>query len=117
MYCTPCARLIRSITPNTKVSPAAIRNSSTPSCRPFKACTSRRCTRLLERALLRERVAVVLEHLLAQFGLELPVRPLRDLDQVEVLDRVAVGVEAEPAPRRLDVRGPQRLLQLVAVAR
>src|SRR5262249_51542119 len=39
MYWTPCARLMRSITPNTSVSPAAIRNSSTPSCSPLRICT------------------------------------------------------------------------------
>src|SRR6476661_1866730 len=42
MYCTPCARLMKSITPNTSVRPAAIRNSSTPSCRPFRVWTIRR---------------------------------------------------------------------------
>src|ERR1700738_3865316 len=42
MYWTPCARLMRSITPNTSVSPAAIRNSSTPSCSPLRICTKRR---------------------------------------------------------------------------
>src|SRR2546423_10548013 len=42
MYCTPCARLMKSITPNTSVSPAAIRNSSTPSCRPLRVWTMRR---------------------------------------------------------------------------
>src|SRR5262245_40142028 len=42
MYCTPCARLMKSITPNTSVSPAAIRNSSTPSCSPLSTCTSTR---------------------------------------------------------------------------
>src|SRR6267154_2513657 len=41
MYCTPCARLMKSITPNTSVSPAAIRNSSTPSCKPFRVWTMR----------------------------------------------------------------------------
>jgi hypothetical protein len=29
------------ITPNTSVSPAAIRNSSTPSCSPFRIWTTR----------------------------------------------------------------------------
>src|SRR3954464_4496946 len=42
MYCTPCARLMKSITPKTSVSPAAIRNSSTPSCRPLRVWTMRR---------------------------------------------------------------------------
>src|SRR3954469_4717140 len=42
MYCTPCARLMKSITPKTSVRPAAIRKSSTPSCRPFRVWTMRR---------------------------------------------------------------------------
>src|ERR1041384_2577742 len=40
MYCTPCARLMKSITPNTSVSPAATGNSSTPSCSPLKHWTT-----------------------------------------------------------------------------
>src|SRR5262245_41095437 len=42
MYWTPCARLMKSMTPKTSVSPAAIRNSSTPNCSPFSNCTMRR---------------------------------------------------------------------------
>src|SRR5512135_71136 len=42
MYWTPCARLMKFITPNTSVRPAAIRNSSTPSCRPLRICTMKR---------------------------------------------------------------------------
>src|SRR6185312_8027473 len=42
MYCTPWARLMTSITPNTRVSPAAMRNSSRPSCSPFRAWTTSR---------------------------------------------------------------------------
>ena len=40
MYWTPWARLMKSITPNTTVSPAATKNSNTPSWRPFSNCTS-----------------------------------------------------------------------------
>src|SRR6478672_3393769 len=40
MYCTPWARLRKAITPNTSVSPAATRNSSTPSCSPLKHWTT-----------------------------------------------------------------------------
>src|SRR5262245_11192279 len=42
MYCTPCARLTKSITPNTSVRPAAIRNNRTPSCSPLSTCTRTR---------------------------------------------------------------------------
>ena len=39
MYSEPCARLISPITPNTSVSPAAIRNSITPNCTPLSSCS------------------------------------------------------------------------------
>src|SRR2546422_6311956 len=42
MYSEPCARLTRFMMPNTSVSPAAIRNSITPNCRPFSSCSKRR---------------------------------------------------------------------------
>src|SRR4051812_48423055 len=170
MYCTPCARLMKSITPNTSVSPAAIRNRMIPNCSPLRVWTRRRVadishsalprlipprrggvgvgylSRLRERssrrsrpgegappeaasrlapprsafgrvgpplrggrssavalaprlAVLRIHVAVVLEDVLDDLGLELAVGALRDLHQVEVLDRIAVGVELERAAR------------------
>src|SRR6056297_2143112 len=40
MYWTPCARLMKSITPKTSVSPAAIRKRMMPSCSPFRVCTA-----------------------------------------------------------------------------
>ncbi len=45
-------------------------------------------------------VGVVLEHLLHDLGLELAVGALGDLDQIEVLDRIVVGVELEAAAQR-----------------
>src|SRR2546427_10467000 len=42
MYSEPCARLTRFMMPNTSVSPAAMRNSITPNCRPFSSCSKRR---------------------------------------------------------------------------
>src|ERR1043165_8597363 len=42
MYCTPCARLMKSITPRRSASRAAIRYSSAPSCRPWSVWTRRR---------------------------------------------------------------------------
>src|ERR1700674_2865736 len=42
MYCTPWARLMKSITPNTSVSPAATRNSRMPSCSPLNSWTRKR---------------------------------------------------------------------------
>src|ERR1700720_2211682 len=52
------------------------------------------------RAILRVTVAVILEHLLHDFGLEFAVGALGDLGQVEVLDRIAVDVELEAAAQR-----------------
>src|SRR6476619_7402513 len=101
MYCTPCARLMKSITPNTSVSPAAIRNSSTPNCKPLSVWTMSsvvdirvslslprkrgRDKRLLHRAVGNVRIGVVREHLLRDFGLVLAVGALCHLDQIEVL--------------------------------
>src|SRR5215475_11665975 len=42
MYWAPCARLMKSITPNTSVRPAATRNKRTPSCSPLRIWTARR---------------------------------------------------------------------------
>src|SRR5829696_8996458 len=143
MYCTPCARLMKSITPNTSVSPAAIRNRMIPNCSPLRVWTRRRVADIdrgriansewrigtfyspfairyspagLARrlAVLRIHVAVVLEDLLDDLGLELAVRALCDLHQVEVLDRIAVGVELERPAGGLEVgladRRRERLL-------
>src|SRR4051794_18048667 len=42
MYWTPWARLMKSITPKMRVSPAAIRNRMSPNCRPLRAWTKNR---------------------------------------------------------------------------
>src|SRR6266404_8803421 len=98
MYWTPCARLMKSITPNTRVSPAAIRNSSTPSCSPLSTWTRKMAvdieagqafswsspalrlrggraprsdplpSALFHRTILGMRIGVVLEHLLHDLG-------------------------------------------------
>src|SRR4029079_4231185 len=39
MYSEPCARLTRSMIPNTSVNPAASMNSSRPNCRPLRHCS------------------------------------------------------------------------------
>src|SRR2546423_8364019 len=115
MYWTPCARLMKSITPNTSVRPAAIRNNRTPSCSPLRIWTTRSVvdTVLLHRAVLGVRIGIILEYLLHNLGLELAVGALGDLDQIEILDRIVVGVELEAAPQRLEVSlhhgGAQRI--------
>src|SRR5690349_2690002 len=123
MYCTPCARLMKSITPNTSVSPAATRKSSTPNCSPFSTCTSRSCVVIpcgadaasAHAAFGGPGVHVVLQHLPHSLGLELAVGALRHLAQPEVLHRELIGAEAEPAAHRGEVRGGDRLAQRVLV--
>ena len=48
-------------------------------------------------------IGVVLEHLLDDLGLELAVGALGDFHQVEVLDRIVVGVELEAATQRVEL--------------
>src|ERR1043166_5556145 len=145
MYWTPWARLMRSITPNTSVRPAAIRNSSTPSCSPLRICTKRRddmiqttddggpttdsrgnpilwssvvcppSSALLHLAVLRVGVLVIREHLLGDLGLELAVLALRHLDQIEVLDGIMIVAEFEIAAQRLEVGLLERGAQRVLV--
>src|SRR6478672_6357088 len=98
MYCTPCARLMKSITPKTSVRPAATRKSSTPNCRPLSACTSKSWVVTSAHAALgRPGVGVVLQHLPHRLGLELAVGALRHLAEPEILHRVVVGAELEVA--------------------
>src|SRR4051795_1413596 len=59
--------------------------------------------RLLHRTILHVRIRVVLEHLLHDLGLEFAVAALRHLHQIEVLDRVVVGVELEGAAQRFEI--------------
>src|ERR1700733_937425 len=82
-----------------------------PSSRYFDAVSSRESTSLenalacliARRAILGVTVAVILKHLLDDFGLEFAVRTFGDLGQIEVLDRIAVGVELESAAQRGEV--------------
>src|SRR5262245_23528846 len=109
--------------PNTRVSPAATRNSITPSCSPLSSCSTTRrpvigrgpesnergagsprpcrgalaCALPLHRTLVEVRVLVVLEDRLLDLHLHLPAGPLRRLEEVEVLDRVVVHVVGERA--------------------
>src|SRR4249920_453965 len=111
--------------PSTSVSPAAIRNSMTPYCRPFSSCSKTRPqvmaknkgarapllegtplkTLPLHLAILVVGVLVLLERLLHDVHRHaiLVVRLYR-LQQVEVLDRVLVVVELELAAHRVVVR-------------
>src|SRR5882757_9704340 len=66
-------------------------------------------------AVLGVAVAVVLEHLLHDFGLEFSVRALGDLGEVKILDRVAVAVELEAAAQRGEVGLFQRRRHRVLV--
>src|SRR5213596_940995 len=95
--------------PKTSVSPAAIRNSITPNCSPLRHCSTTRSqfngpVRLpLHRTLLVVGVLVVLEDGLLDLHLHVPARALHRPQQVEVLDRGVVDVEAELAARRAEV--------------
>src|ERR1700687_696216 len=51
-------------------------------------------------AILGVTVAVILEYLLGDLGLEFAVGAFGNLGQVEILDRIAVGVELESAAQR-----------------
>src|SRR5207244_9906079 len=116
-----------SMMPNTSVSPAASRNSISPNCTPFSACSRKRIAdmkigtvpifpaRLLHRAVFEPEVAVVLED-----GADLAVddAPLAVLDQrahVVILERRAVRRLLPRPPRglgalgRLHQRGAKRL--------
>src|SRR4030095_1514005 len=111
--------------PSTSVSPAAIRNSMTPYCRPFSSCSKTspqvmakikgaRAPLLkgsvfrnlpLHLAILVVGVLVLLERLLHDVHRHaVLVRRLHRLQQVEVLDRVVVVVELELASHRAVVR-------------
>src|SRR5688572_22098407 len=109
--------------PNTSVSPAAIRNSVTPNCSPFRSCSKRSAKLIgkekgrlprpfssgdgaspLHLAVLVVRVLVLLEHRLLDAHLDVAVLQLLGLQQVEVLDRVVVDVVLERPAQRLEVR-------------
>src|SRR6478672_11270493 len=106
--------------PNTSVSPAAIRNSVTPNCRPFSNCSKtspkvmkekRALARpfyqplrgLLHLAILEVRILVLLEDRLLNAHLDVAAGQLLGLEQVEVLDRMVVDVVGERAAQRLEV--------------
>src|SRR5919198_991577 len=110
--------------PSTSVSPAAMRKSITPYCRPFSSC-SKKSAAVMKRKRARWRalslsrpsrsplhlaflvvgILVLLERLLHDLHRHavLVVR-LHRLQQVEVLDRVLVDVELELAADRVVVR-------------
>src|SRR5271166_6610266 len=102
MYCTPCARLTKSITPKVKVRPAAIRKSRTPSCSPFRVWTARSAkdtaaAPLLHLAVCSVAVDIVLEYALHDLGLVFAIGALGRLDEIEILDGIVVDPELELA--------------------
>src|SRR5712671_1255839 len=60
------------------------------------------------RAFLGVTVAVILKYLLDNLGLEFPVRAFGDLGQVEILDRIAVGIELHLGEFNLEIQRTQR---------
>src|SRR5256886_17008555 len=98
--------------PKTSVSPAAMRNSMTPYCSPFSACSSTRSTAPtraflpLHPAVLGVGVLVVLEDRLLELHGELPIRRPHGPEEVEVLDREVVDVVPVGSAGRLVVGLP-----------
>src|SRR5882724_2841169 len=102
--------------PKTSVSPAAMRKSMTPYCRPLSVCSRTRAQltagrapptpRLpLHRALGGVGVLVALEDSALDLHREIAIRALHGFEQIEVLDREVVRVVRVRPPRRLVV-GP-----------
>src|SRR4029079_10030456 len=141
MYSEPCARLTRSMIPNTSVNPAASMNSSRPHCRPLRHCSMKRVmARRLHicaienggsarapppsftapasvRRHLAFRVMTVLEVLDDRGGC-LPHELVAFLDpiiQIEVLDRNVIRSELEAAAHRLEIGLFERLTHRVLV--
>src|SRR3954470_16675842 len=111
--------------PRTSVSPAAIRKSMTPYCRPFSSCSKTRPQVMAKNkgavrpyskvsffrnlpfhlAVLMVGVLVFLERLLQDLhGDAVLVVGLHRLQEIEVLDRMLVVVELELAAHRVVVR-------------
>src|SRR5262249_22070715 len=107
--CTPSRTRTQVLPPpNFERAPPSPHGTAQTECLALNVATS------LHRTILGVRIGVVLEHLLDDLGLELAVGALGDLDQVEVLDRIVVGVELEAPAQRLEIRlhhgGAQHLL-------
>src|SRR6185369_11584940 len=99
--------------PSTSVSPAAIRNSINPSCRPFSACSaaSAAVTASLHRAFVRVGVGVILEDRADGAVGDAALRILLHHAQVVVLHGVVVPVELEGPAHRLEIGGSERRAQ------
>src|SRR5581483_804801 len=141
MYSEPCARLTRSMMPNTSVRPAASMNSSRPNCRPLRHCSMNSVMARKLHAFAMEnggsayapppswtapasvrrhlalRVMDVLE-ILDDGGGRLEhvlVAFLHHVLKIEILDRNVVGAELEVATHGLEVRLLERLADGVFV--
>src|SRR5438132_11680922 len=113
MKSEPWARLTRFMMPKTRVSPAAIRNSMTPYCNPFSACSSTSTPAIRARLPLHPAVPgvgvlVILEDRLLDLHGELAVRRPHGFQEVEVLDREVVHVVLVGTAGRLVVGLPHR---------
>src|SRR4249919_644635 len=123
MYWTPCARLMKSITPNTSVRPAAIRKSRTPNWSPFRIWTTTspvdiapvRPLSSFHRTIFGVRIGISGKHFFIDLSFKFAVRPLRHFDLVEILDRIVIGVELEGTAQRREVRLHQCRTQRVLV--
>src|SRR3954468_7083487 len=127
MYSEPCARLTKSMMPNTSVKPAASRNSSSPNCSPFRNCSTissispttapqensgsarappllNESPRSLHLAFVVEAILVVLDNSGNGFQRKLAIGVLHHVLQIEVLDRDMVLAVFERAAHRLEIR-------------
>src|SRR4051794_4453798 len=97
--------------PNTRVRPADMRNSITPSCSPLRHCSRSKAIpiwlklrlQLFHRTLGGIRIAVVLERDVLDHDARLAVGVLDDFGLMEILHRELIGVEAERPARRFEV--------------
>src|SRR5690606_20287115 len=107
----PCARLIRRMVPKASVTPTAIRNSISPSCRALKDCSARKAIDMawdsadgaglaLEGARRVMRVFHVLLDDFQELEVELAVGHFLHSLEDDVLNRKVVIVEFEAAAQR-----------------
>src|SRR5262245_46155311 len=123
MYWTPCARLMKSITPNTSVSPAAIRKSRTPNWSPFRIWTTTspvdialvQPPSLFHRTVFGIWIGVAGKDLVIDLSFELTAPSWRHLHMIEILDRRVLAGEIARSTQRREVSLHQCRAQRVLI--
>src|SRR5439155_21218906 len=96
--------------------PIAIRNSTSPNCRPLKPCSSSSpAVTSFHRAFCSEIVRPLIQDGPGRLDVEAAVRALVDHAGVVVLDRLVVVVEPERPAHALEVRLLQRGAESILV--